>query len=63
MHWLSALEPRNRHQSVRTQRLDGVGYWLFETSEYRQWSRGEGGAGKAVLFCPGNPGAGKTYLT
>jgi len=62
MHWLSPLEPRSRHQDVRTERLDGVGYWLLETSQFRQWSGGEGGAGKAVLFCFGDPGVGKTYL-
>jgi len=62
MHWLSPLEPGNRHDGVRTKRFEGVGNWLLETSEFREWRGGEGGANKAVLFCPGNPGAGKTYL-
>ena len=62
MRWLSPLEPNNRHQSVRTGRLGGVGDWLLETSEFREWSRGEGDAGEGVLFCSGNPGVGKTYL-
>jgi len=60
MPWLSPLEPRNRHQSVRTGRFAGVGDWLLGTSEFREWR--EGGADKAVLFCSGNPGVGKTYL-
>src|SRR5207302_4606501 len=34
MLWLSPLEPRNRHQSVRDDRFDGVGDWLLETSEF-----------------------------
>jgi len=62
MRWLSPLEPNIRHQGVRTDRFDGVGDWLLETTEFREWRDGEGGADKAVLFCSGNPGVGKTYL-
>ena len=62
MSWLSPLEPGNRHDGVRTKRFEGVGNWLLERSEFREWRGGKGGANKAVLFCPGNPGAGKTYL-
>ena len=62
MHWLSPLEPNSRHQSVRTDRLGGVGDWFLETSEFREWRDGEGGPDKAVLVCSGNPGVGKTYL-
>ena len=61
MRWLSPLEPNNRHQGVRTERFDGVGDWLLETIEFREW-RSESGADKAVIFCSGNPGVGKTYL-
>ena len=62
MRWLSPLEPNNRHQSVRIDRFGSVGDWLLETSEFREWRGGEGGVDKAVLFCSGNPGVGKTYL-
>jgi len=62
LRWLSPLEPRNRHQDVRTNRFEGVGDWLLETGEFREWRGGEGGAEKAMLFCSGNPGVGKTYL-
>jgi len=62
MRWLSPLDPDSRHHSVRTNRLEGVGNWLFETSEFRDWRGGEGGADKAVLFCFGDPGVGKTHL-
>jgi len=60
--WLSPLEPNHRHEDVRSGRVHGIGNWLLETGEFRQWRGGEGGADKAVLFCGGNPGAGKTYL-
>jgi len=62
MEWLSPLEPENRHRGVPIDRFDGIGDWLLETSEFREWMWGEGGAEKAVLFCSGNPGVGKTYL-
>jgi len=62
MRWLSPLDPRRRHQDVRTSRLDGVGSWFLETGEFRVWRGGDGGSDKAVLFCCGNPGVGKTFL-
>ena len=62
MRWLSPLEPNNRHQGVRNDRFDGVGDWFLETSDFQEWRGGAGGADKAVLFCSGNPGVGKTYL-
>jgi len=62
VRWLSPLEPRNRHRAVSTDRLDGLGDWFLETSEFREWRGNKDGADKAVLFCAGNPGVGKTYL-
>ena len=62
MQWLSPLNPRGRHHDVRTERVDGVGSWLLETNEFREWRSKEGGADKAVLFCCGGPGVGKTHL-
>jgi len=61
MHWLSPLA-NNRHQDVRTDRFDGVGDWFLETSEFREWRSSKDGTDKAILFCSGNPGVGKTYL-
>ena len=62
MRWLSPLEPDIRHHDVRTKRFEGVGDWLLGTAEFREWRRGKGGSDKAVLFCSGNPGVGKTHL-
>ena len=62
MRWLSPLEPNNTHQAVRTDRFEGIGDWFLETKEFREWRGSEGEADKAVLFCTGNPGVGKTYL-
>ena len=60
--WLSPLKPIQRHHDVRTDRLDGVGDWFLETSEFRKWSDGDYGSLERVLFCSGGPGVGKTYL-
>ena len=62
MRWLSPLEPEYRHYDVRTKRFEGVGNWLLEKREFLEWKGGEGGADKAVLFCSGDPGVGKSYL-
>ena len=62
MRWLSPLEPKDRHHNVRTDRFEGVGDWLLETSEFQEWKDSDGEADKAVLFCSGDPGVGKTYL-
>ena len=46
---------------MRTERFDGIGDWVLETKEWRE-KTGSAGVDKAVLFCSGNPGVGKTYL-
>ena len=62
LQWLSPLEPQQRHQGVRTNRLNGVGNWVIETSEFRKWRDADDGCVEPVLFCYGNPGVGKTYI-
>jgi len=62
LQWLSLLEPQQRHQGVRSDRLDSIGNWVLETNEFRKWSGAEDDCVKPVLFCDGNPGVGKTYL-
>jgi len=63
LEWLSPLEPRLRHQDVRTRRLDGVGDWFLRKDEFINWRDSEDGSTMGALFCSGAPGAGKTYLT
>lgn len=62
LEWLSPLEPRVRHQDVRTSRLDRVGGWLLQSEEFINWRDGKGETDRGILFCSGAPGAGKTYL-
>ena len=63
LEWLSKLEPRLRHQDVRTRRLDGVGDWFLQKDDFINWRGGEDGSTMSTLFCSGAPGVGKTYLT
>jgi len=62
--WLSPLEPRLRHRDLQERRVENVGEWLMQTEEFRSWhDRSVGGEGdNAVLFCYGDPGAGKTFI-
>ena len=62
LQWLSPLEPQQRHQALRSDRLNSVGNWVLETSEFRKWRDAEDGSVEPVLFCYGNPGVGKTYV-
>ena len=62
LEWLSPLEPRLRHQDVRTRRMDGLGDWFLEKDDFINWRDGEDGSTMSTLFCSGAPGAGKTYL-
>ena len=62
--WLSPLEPKLRHRDIQERRADDVGEWLLRTEAFRSWhdwSR-EGEGQKAVLFCYGDPGIGKTFI-
>ena len=62
LEWLSPLEPQQRHRGVQADRLDSVGNWVLEASEFRKWREAEDGSVEPVLFCYGNPGVGKTYI-
>jgi len=60
--WLSPLEPVGRHRNVQTSRVEGVGRWLLERSDFQEWSGSQGIPKQPVLFCYGDPGVGKTHI-
>jgi len=62
--WLSPLEPRIRHQDLRTRRADSVGEWLLRTEEFQRWcdDSQQVGSEHATSFCCGGPAVGKTYF-
>ena len=63
--WLSPLEPHLQHHDIRTNRVKEVGDWILRTEEFRSWrnGHGQGESRKAAIFCSGNLGVGKTYIT
>ena len=63
--WLSPLEPRVQHRDIGAGRIDSIGAWLLETEEFKCWHNGnrEDASYRQTLFCNGNPGAGKSYIT
>ena len=34
---ISQINPTIRHRGIRTTRLEGVGDWILETVEFREW--------------------------
>jgi len=62
--WLSPLDPGLRHWDIQERRVNNVGEWLIEKEEFRRWCGlcGEDEGDKAVLFCYGDPGVGKTFI-
>lgn len=63
--WLSPLEPWMRHRAVQAHRVSSVGDWLLHTEVFQSWldvSR-QDGPNNTTLFCCGDPGLGKTYIT
>jgi len=60
--WLSPLEPNKRHQDVRNRRLDGIGEWILQRSEFESWRKSRDGLVNSTLLCYGGQGVGKTYI-
>ena len=60
--WLSPLEPNKRHQDVRNRRLDGIGEWVLQRSEFESWRGSRNGSANPTLLCYGGQGVGKTYI-
>ena len=54
-----------RHRDIGAHRVDSIGTWLLETEEFRGWCSGsrEDESYHPTLFCDGNPGVGKSYIT
>ena len=62
LEWISPFASRERHQAVRDSRVEKVGDWLLCNKSFSAWRTSEDRTAKPVLFCHGNPGAGKTYI-
>ena len=56
---LSTLDFQSKQKDAYGKRHANMGQWLLETDEFRKWSEGKA---YSVLWCPGNPDAGKTVI-
>ncbi|KAF9769656.1 hypothetical protein IL306_012906 [Fusarium sp. DS 682] len=59
LDWISPLEPGKTQSDYLAKTISGTGLWLLSDKRFLQWRANTG----KTLFCPGIPGAGKTFLT
>lgn len=56
--WLTPLNFLARQESIVRGRSKGTGAWFLESKTFDRWKSGN----DMVMWCPGIPGAGKTFL-
>lgn len=57
LHWLTTVDYAPVQNDILNRRGPGTSQWVVETPEFQTWLRSRG----QTLFCPGMPGAGKTF--
>ncbi|PKK46058.1 hypothetical protein CI102_9102 [Trichoderma harzianum] len=57
--WVSDINYVAQQNDIFLRCQTGSRKWLFESEAYLEWLRQKG----SLLFCPGNPGTGKTFTT
>lgn len=57
--WLTPLNFVAKQDLLFKEHHEGTCKWFLESEEFKEWKSME----NSVLFCPGNPGAGKTFLS
>ena len=60
LDWLSPLEYCNKQRDIASKRHEGTGKWFLVSEKFAAW---RSGSADSVLWCPGEPGAGKTVIT
>ena len=56
--WLSKDDHSLQHTDFISKRQAETGQWFLNSSEFKQWKQGR----QHTLYCPGNPGTGKTIM-
>jgi Cdc6-like AAA superfamily ATPase len=59
LNWLSKHEYSEQQHDYIRRYEDGTGVWILEHPNFKAWQAGM----RDTLFCPGNPGTGKTMLS
>ncbi|KFZ12211.1 hypothetical protein V502_07220 [Pseudogymnoascus sp. VKM F-4520 (FW-2644)] len=58
LDFLSKIPANEMHADVRNRRLKDSGQWIIKNETFQKWMDGN----LKTLWCPGKPGAGKTFL-
>ncbi|KAK0435972.1 hypothetical protein EV421DRAFT_1908255 [Armillaria borealis] len=58
--WLTDLNFKSIQAEKLSQRVGNTGRWFLESNQFQKWVYGS--ATSSCLWCPGNPGVGKTIL-
>lgn len=58
LNWISTADYAYQQNDIIRRRQEGTGKWFLECAEFRAWIQGT----QKTLFCPGNPGTGKTVI-
>ncbi|KAJ5752462.1 hypothetical protein N7520_009379 [Penicillium odoratum] len=61
LEWLSPINAATKQADIFSGRQEGTGQWFIQTNSFRQWVHSTT-LYQRTLFCPGIPGAGKTFL-
>ncbi|KAH9213639.1 hypothetical protein DL95DRAFT_253467, partial [Leptodontidium sp. 2 PMI_412] len=61
LHWISPTDLYSKHHNIQSKRMSGTGQWLLETEQFQNWMNSQ--SPRNVLWCHGDPGAGKTIFT
>ncbi|KAF2704948.1 hypothetical protein K504DRAFT_460734 [Pleomassaria siparia CBS 279.74] len=59
LKWLTEIDFSSQQNSLNKQRQPETAEWFLEIKPFKDWLSIKG----KVLFCPGIPGAGKTFIT
>lgn len=60
LSWLCPEDNGLQLSDYLRRRQEGTGDWILNTDEFREWADGDR---SCTLFCPGDPGAGKTFMS
>jgi hypothetical protein len=58
LEWLTPVDHFLYKRDIFAKRQPGTGEWLLRSNEYHKWVTED----RQTLFCPGIPGAGKTFI-
>jgi Cdc6-like AAA superfamily ATPase len=59
LEWLTPIDYAPEQDNFIKRRQPGTGQWLLDSQEFHDWLKTSG----QILFCPGDPGVGKTILS